>query len=134
MGRTIPTLLAVVLSACSSGASLEEATSATCRDIERWSGELQDVLAEDKDHQATGEALTNFQQSLQADADMFREAGKETVAARIDDWELFVGRLTNGQARGFDFRSARSYPFADDTQDALEAVKASVSCDGTGGT
>jgi hypothetical protein len=133
MRRTIPTLLAVVLSACSSGASVEEATSATCRDIERWNGKLQDVLAEDKDHLATDEALTNFQQSLQADADMFREAGKKTVAGSIDDWELFVGRLRNGMARGVDFRT-RHPLLADDTQDALDAVKASVICDGTGGT
>jgi hypothetical protein len=74
MRRTIPTLLAVALCAWSSGASVEEGTSATCRDIERWS-ELQDVLGETTDNPATHEVLTNFHQSLQADADMFREAG-----------------------------------------------------------
>ena len=132
MRRTIPTLLAVVLSACSSGASIEEATSATCRDIERWS-ELQDVLGETTDNPATYEVLTNFQQSLQADADMFREAGKDTVAGRIDDWALFVGRLGTGMARAVDFRTRHNL-VADDIQDALETVKASVICDGTRGT
>lgn len=67
-------------------ASVEEATRATCRDIERWSGEIQDVLAENTDYKAPVDALADFQQSLQTDADMFREAGKETVAERIDDW------------------------------------------------
>jgi hypothetical protein len=134
MRRTIPTLLVVVLSACSGGASVEEATSATCRDIQRWSEEIQEVLAENTDYVAPVDALAEFQQSLQADADMFREAGEETVAGRIDDWELFVGRLRNGQGRGYDFRTPQSHQFADAAQDAMEAVKASVICDGTGGT
>jgi hypothetical protein len=55
MRRAIPTLLAVALS----GASVEEATSATCRDIERWS-ELQDVLGETRDNPATYEVLTQL--------------------------------------------------------------------------
>ena len=133
MRRAIPTLLAVLLSACSSGASVEEATSATCRDIERWSGEIADVLTESTDYVAPVDALADFQQSLQADADMFREAGKETVAGRIDDWAHFVGRLATGMARAVDFRTRHNL-VADDIQSALEAVKASVTCDGTGGT
>jgi hypothetical protein len=137
MRRITPTLLAVVLSACSSGASVEEATSATCRDIQRWTGELGDVLAEDKDQQATDKALTEFQQSLQADAEMFREAGKETVASRIDDWELIVGRLRSDMAgESISQRATISlaYILAGETQDAIDAVKASVICDGTAGT
>jgi hypothetical protein len=135
MRRTVPILLTIGLGACSSGgASVEEATSATCRDIERWSGEIADVLTESTDYVAPVDALADFQQSLQADADMFREAGKETVAGRIDDWELYVGRLRNGQGRGYDFRTPQSHQFVDAAQDAMEAVKASVSCDGTGST
>lgn len=141
MGRPLAALgICLLMAGCTAeegvgaAASVEEATSATCRDIERWSGEIQDVLAENTDYKAPVDALADFQQSLQTDADMFREAGKETVAGRIDDWELFVGRLRNGQGRGYDFRSAQSYQFADAAEDAIDAVKASVICDGTGGT
>lgn len=60
------------------------------------------------------------------------EAGKETVAERIDDWALFVGRLGTGMARAVDFQRATIWLLT--IQDALEAVKASVTCGPTGTT
>lgn len=61
------------------------------------------------------------------------EAGKETVAERIDDWALFVGRLGTGMARAVDFQTRHDL-VADDIQNALEAVMASVTCGPTGTT